>query len=81
MSALVEGDDASETETVGEAVCFTRDLVNTPPNALTPADLSGETWVENLGASLVFDVDIFDNTHIVVAHIHFTQCKQVSQHF
>ena len=25
--------------------------------ALTPADLSGETWVENLGASLVFDVD------------------------
>ncbi len=27
-------------ETVGEAVCFTRDLVNTPPNALAPADLA-----------------------------------------
>ena len=29
-----------KTETVGEAVCFTRDLVNTPPNALAPADLA-----------------------------------------
>jgi len=27
-------------ETVGEAVAFTRDLVNTPPNALAPADLA-----------------------------------------
>ena len=33
-------DIIERAETVGEAVAFTRDLVNTPPNALAPADLA-----------------------------------------
>ena len=45
-------------ETIGDAVAFTRDLINTPPNALAPADLAAAA--QEAVADLPVKVKVWD---------------------